>query len=254
MATTYPAFDYDTSGKQYAQFRQTDPRIAAQIAEALGNARTVLNMGAGAGSYEPQDRYVVAIEPSSVMRQQRIARGKMPALIGSAETIPFDDKSFDAAMAMVTIHHWPDMQKGLQELRRISRDQVLILTFDPDALDQFWNVHYFPELIEVERARYPAVKLITDALGGQSTVLDIAIPLDCCDGFQEAFYGRPEAFLDKEVRQAQSAWGFLAPGLEDILVARLAAALRSGDWDKKYGHFRTQASFTGALRLVIARP
>lgn len=254
MATNYPAFDYDTSGKQYAQFRQTDPRIAAQIEEALGEAGTILNMGAGAGSYEPKDRYVVAIEPSSVMRQQRIARGKMPALIGSADAIPFDDKSFDAAMAMVTIHHWPDMQKGLQELRRVSRDQVLILTFDPDALDQFWNARYFPELIEVERARYPSIKFITDALGGQSSVQDITIPLDCCDGFQEAFYGRPEAFLDKGVRQAQSAWGFMAPGLEDILVARLAEELRSGDWDKKYAHFRTQASFTGALRLVIARP
>ena len=254
MANTYPAFDYDTSGKEYAKFRQTDPRIAAHIYMALGNANTILNMGAGAGSYEPEDRYVVAIEPSLAMRAQRIARGKMPALTGTADAIPFDDNSFDAAMAMVTLHHWPDMQKGLQELRRVSRNQVLILTFDPDALHQFWNAQYFPELIEVEKARYPSIPFITDALGGQTTVQQIAVPLDCSDGFQEAFYGRPEAFLDKDIRQAQSAWKFLAPGLEDKLVARLATELSSGDWDKKYGHFRTQATFTCALRLIIATP
>lgn len=254
MENTYPAFDYDTSGKEYAKFRQTDPRIAAPIHEALGNANTILNMGAGAGSYEPEGRYVVAIEPSLAMRTQRIARGKMPAIIGTADAIPFDDNSFDAAMAMVTLHHWPDMQKGLQELRRVSRNQVLILTFDPDALHQFWNAQYFPELIEVEKARYPSIQFITDALGGQTTVQEIAVPLDCSDGFQEAFYGRPEAFLDKNIRQAQSAWKFLSPGLEDTLVARLAADLNSGDWDKKYGHFRTQPEFTCALRLIIATP
>lgn len=254
MAVNYPAFDYDASGQEYAQVRQTDPRIAAYIHKALGAAQTLLNMGAGAGSYEPEDRYVVAVEPSAVMREQRRAKGKMPAIIGSADAIPFDDNSFDAAMAMVTIHHWPDMQKGLQELRRVSRNQVLILTFDPDALDLFWNAGYFPELIAIEKARYPSIDFISRALGGKITVQEIPVPLDCSDGFQEAFYGRPEAFLDHKIRQAQSAWGFLAPGLEAQLAARLATELRSGEWDKKYGHFRTQATFTGALRLIIAQP
>jgi SAM-dependent methyltransferase len=254
MAVNYPAFDYDASGQEYAQVRQTDPRIAAYIHKALGDAQTLLNMGAGAGSYEPEDRYVVAIEPSSVMRKQRSIKGIKPAIIGSADAIPFDDKSFDAAMAMVTIHHWPDMQKGLQELRRISRNQVLILTFDPDALDLFWNASYFPELIAVEKARYPSIDFISRALGGQITVQEIAIPLDCSDGFQEAFYGRPEAFLDHKIRKAQSAWSFLPPGLEKQLAERLAKELQSGEWDKKYGHFRTQPTFTGALRLIIAQP
>ena len=188
------------------------------------------------------------------MREQRSAKGKRPAIIGSADAIPFDDNSFDAAMAMVTIHHWPDMQKGLQELRRVSRNQVLILTFDPDALDLFWNAQYFPELIAVEKARYPSIDFITQALGGQITVQKIPVPPDCSDGFQEAFYARPEAFLDQKIRQAQSAWGFLAPGLEAQLVERLATALSSGQWDARYGHFRTQATFTGALRLIVAQP
>lgn len=249
-----PAFDYDAAGQGYARIRQTDPRIAAYIHEALGAAASVLNMGAGAGSYEPEDRYVIAVEPSSVMRQQRNANGKRPALNGSADAIPFDDDSFDAAMAMVTVHHWPDLQKGLSELRRVSRGPVLILTFDPDALDRFWNARYFPELIAIERARYPAIAAIAAALGGKVSVQEIPVPLDCTDGFQEAFYGRPEAFLDPAVRKAQSAWGFLPEGLEATLVARLAADLASGDWDKQYGHFRQQPHFTCALRLVTAIP
>lgn len=254
MHTDNPAFDYNASGQDYAQFRQTDPRIAAYIHRALGDAVTLLNMGAGAGSYEPDDRYVVAIEPSAVMREQRRARGKRPALIGTAGNIPFDDQSFDAAMAMVTLHHWPDRHQGLRELRRVSRGPVLVLTFDPDALDRFWNARYFPELVAVEQARYPSIASICASLGGNTTVQAIPVPLDCTDGFQEAFYGRPEAFLDPAVRKAQSAWGFLPEGLEAVLVQRLAGALASGDWDRQYGHFRQQPDFTCALRLITAMP
>lgn len=249
-----PAFNYDQLGQSYSGYRRTDPRIAAYVYAALGNAKTVLNVGAGAGSYEPENRYVVALEPSAVMRAQRKANGKIPAIIGTADSLPFDEDSFDASMAMVTIHHWPDIQKGLQQLRRVTKEQVLIMTFDPEALDNFWNVHYFPELIEVEKARYPTIDFITDTLGGNCDVQSIPIPLDCVDGFQEAFYGRPEAFLEKEVRLAQSAWGFLPEGMEEQLVKRLADDLSSGEWDKRYGHFRIQPSFTCALRLIIARP
>lgn len=254
MEITNPAFNYDKLGQKYSGYRQTDPRIAAYINEALGTAKTVLNVGAGAGSYEPADRYIVAVEPSFVMRSQRQANNRVPAIIGNAGSLPFDYKSFDASMAIVTVHHWPDMAKGLRELRRVTKGQVLIMTFDPRALDNFWNARYFPELIEVEKLRYPTIEFIVETLGGNCEIQPIPIPLDCTDGFQEAFYGRPEAFLEKEVRLSQSAWGFLSEEVEDRLVKALADDLKSGAWDKKYGHFRTQASFTCALRLIIAWP
>ena len=249
-----PSFNYDQPGLRYAGHRRTDPRIAARVHAVMAEARTILNIGAGAGSYEPDDRYVVAIEPSAAMRAQRQEQGKVPAIAGSAGSLPFDDGAFDASMAMVTIHHWPDIEAGLRELRRVSRGPVVIMTFDPEALNSFWNAHYFPELIAVEKQRYPAIGSITDCLGGSCEVQKIPVPLDCTDGFQEAFYGRPEAFLNPEVRRAQSAWGFLPQGLEDELVTRLAGDLASGAWDRKYGVFRRMPDFTCALRLIVGRP
>jgi SAM-dependent methyltransferase len=254
MKIENPAFDYDQFGQKYSGHRQTDPRIADYVLKALGAAKTVLNVGAGAGSYEPNGKYVVAVEPSEVMRQQRITNGKVPAINAKANSLPFDDKAFDAAMAMVTIHHWPDIDKGLKELRRVTKNQVVIMTFDPDALDLFWNAIYFPELIAVEKARYPQIEAINESLGGNCEIIPIPIPLDCVDGFQEAFYGRPEAFLNKEVRLSQSAWGFLADGMEDELVARLKSDLESGKWDSEFGHFRKQEYFTCALRLIVSKP
>jgi SAM-dependent methyltransferase len=188
------------------------------------------------------------------MRSQRTKNNRVPAINAKADHLPFDDHAFDASMAMVTVHHWPDIDKGLKELRRVTKNQVIIMSFDPGQLDNFWNAQYFPELIAVERARYPTIGLIKNSLGGNCRVIPVPIPLDCVDGFQEAFYGRPEAFLQKEVRQAQSAWGFLEPGLEEQLVKRLADDLASGEWDKKYGHYRREPSFTCALRLVVSEP
>lgn len=254
MKIENPAFDYDTHGQKYSGYRQTDPGIAEYVTKALADAKTILNVGAGAGSYEPTDRYVVAVEPSVVMRRQRIKNGKTPAINAKADYLPFDDNSFDASMAMVTVHHWPDINKGLKELRRVTKNQVVIMTFDPTCLDNFWNATYFPELIEVEKARYPTIDLIKASLGGTCEVVPIPIPLDCVDGFQEAFYGRPEAFLEKEVRLSQSAWGFLPAGLEDKLVKALADDLKSGEWDRKYGHFRSAPTFTCALRLIVSHP
>ncbi|KAA5532524.1 class I SAM-dependent methyltransferase [Taibaiella lutea] len=254
MKIADPAFNYDKFGHTYSGHRQTDPRIAAYVNTALEHAKTILNVGAGGGSYEPDDHYVVAVEPSFVMREQRKANNKVPGINAKADHLPFDDNAFDASMAMVTVHHWPDIAKGLQELRRVTKEQVIIMTFDPDALDEFWNAQYFPELIAVEKARYPTVDFISNALGGNIEVIPVPIPLDCTDGFQEAFYGRPEAFLQKEVRQSQSAWGFLPEATASELVKRLEDDLLSGEWNRKYGHFRTQAFFTGALRLIISRP
>ncbi|MBK8365270.1 MAG: class I SAM-dependent methyltransferase [Bacteroidetes bacterium] len=252
MKIPNPAFNYDTHGQKYSGQRKTDPRIAAYVHNALADSETVINIGAGSGSYEPEDKYVIAVEPSITMRTQRIANGKIPAINAKADSLPFDDRSFDAAMAMVTVHHWPDIEKGISEIRRVTKKRIVIMTFDPDALDDFWNVNYFPQLIEIERARYPSITRLQKALSAKTEVIKIPIPLDCVDGFQEAYYGRPEAFLEKEVRMAQSAWGFLSAELEEKYIQNLSNDLQSGAWDKKFGHFRTQPNFTGALRLIVA--
>ncbi len=252
MKIENPAFNYDKLGHKYSGHRQTEPKIAEYVNRALGNAKTVLNVGAGSGSYEPTDRYVVAVEPSFVMRMQRLKNNIIPAINAKADQLPFDDHSFDASMAMITIHHWPDIDKGLKELRRVTKERVIIMTFDPDSLDNFWNANYFPELIAVEKARYPTIDFIKNSLGGNCEVVEIPIPLNCIDGFQEAFYGRPEAFLEKEVRLSQSAWGFLSEEVQNRLVKTLKDDLQSGEWDKKYAHYRTQPFFTCALRLIIS--
>jgi ubiquinone/menaquinone biosynthesis C-methylase UbiE len=246
-------FDYDTHGSGYSVLRRTDPRIAKYVHAALGAARTVLNVGAGAGSYEPTDREVTAVEPSASMRAQRPAH-LTEAIDGVAEDLPFEDSSFDAVMATVTVHQWPDADKGLRELRRVSRGPVVILTFDGDLQDQFWLNDYVPELIEVERRRYPKIRHITQVLGGTTTVLPMPIPIDCVDGFTEAYYARPERFLDAAVRKSQSAWIFLEPGVESRAVAHLEADLGSGEWDRGHSALRTLPEFVGSLRLITAYP
>jgi len=246
-------FDYEAHGTGYAAVRRPDPRIGARVHAALGAARTVVNVGAGAGSYEPEDRPVVAVEPSAAMRAQR-ARSLLPAVDATAERLPFDDGAFDAAMAMVTIHQWSDLDRGLRELRRVARGPVVILTFDGDALDRLWLAEYAPELVVAEARRMPPIDRVLGALGGTATVAEVPIPLDCTDGFTEAFYGRPERFLDPAVRRAQSAWGFVAPGVEDRAVAALRHDLEHGAWDARFGALRTQPEFVGAVRLVVATP
>ncbi len=247
-------YNYDIPGQQYSRFRQTELQIAKYIEAALGEARTIINIGAGTGSYESESRYIIAVEPSAMMRAGRLNKGLPPAINASAEALPFDDQSFDAATALLTIHHWPDISKGLNEVRRITRGRIIVMTYDPNALDVYWNASYFPEVIEVERRRYPSIQSISGWIGGDCEVREIPIPLHCNDGFQEAFYGRPEAFLSKEVRSGMSAWGFIPEDQQEIIVKRLSSALSSGEWDKKYGHLRTQPFFKGALRLIIGNP
>jgi SAM-dependent methyltransferase len=246
-------FDYDRGGRTYTSHRRADPRIAAMVHGALGEARTVVNVGAGTGSYEPDDRDVVAVEPSPGMRSRRPAHGA-PAVAGVAEALPFDDDAFDAAMAMVTLHQWPDQARGLAEMRRVARGPVVILTFDADVLGQFWLAHYVPELIEAERRRYPTPSWICSVLGGRTEVAAVPVPVDCTDGWTEAYYARPERFLDEGVRRAQSAWAFFDPAVEDRFVRHLAADLDSGEWTRRFGHHRELPAFHGSLRLVTAWP
>jgi SAM-dependent methyltransferase len=246
-------FDYKRHGAAYATQRRTDPRIAAAVHAALGRARTVLDVGAGAGSYEPEDRHVVAVEPSSAMRAER-PRGSAPAVIAVAEELPFDTGAFDAAMATVTVHQWSDLDRGLAELRRVTRGPVVILTFDPDALERYWLADYAPEVIAAERRRQPPIKRLVPALGDRTEVRTVPIPVDCVDGFKEAFFARPECFLDAEVRKAQSSWSFVEPAVAARALARLRDDLESGAWDARYGALRRQSQYHGSLRLLVGMP
>jgi SAM-dependent methyltransferase len=253
MAARAGDFDYEAKGAGYASHRQPDPTIAALIKDALGTAHTVLNVGAGAGSYEPMDRDVVALEPSVTMRAQRPPH-LSEAMDGIAEELPFANDSFEAAMATVTIHQWTDPEKGLREMRRVSTGPVVILTFDGDALDTFWLAHYAPSLIDAERRRYPKLSAIAEALGGDVTIIEVPIPRDCPDGFTEAFYARPEAFLRDEVRRAQSAWSFVSDSEQRECVNSLRSDLASGEWDRVNGWLRNEPFFIGSLRLIVAVP
>jgi SAM-dependent methyltransferase len=242
--------DYELHGRTYARHRRADPRIAAHIHAALGDARTVLNVGAGAGSYEPTDRWVLAVEPSATMRAQRPADAA-PAIAAKAEALPFDDDTFDAAMACVTIHHWQAPERGLAELRRVARGPVVVFTFELDYLPA-WQHDYLREGIAKEQPRFPPLATIAAALGGQTRVEHIPTPGDCTDGFFEAYWRRPEALLHAEVRASQSVWALLDNDVEERMVQRLAQALRSGAWDAEHGHLRAQENLNGALRLVIS--
>ena len=197
--------DYEHHGRSYARHRRADPRIAARIHAALGDARTVVNVGAGAGSYEPDDRWVLAVEPSSTMRAQR-SPGAAPAIAASAEALPLDDDCVDAAMACVTVHHWGSLAAGLAELRRVAREKVVVFTFELEHLPA-WQLEFLHEGLERERARFPALDDIAAALGERTRIERIPTPGDCEDGFFEAFWRRPEALLDPEIRASQSISG-----------------------------------------------
>ncbi|MCP2163420.1 class I SAM-dependent methyltransferase [Goodfellowiella coeruleoviolacea] len=245
--------DYGSIGTNYAVYRRPDPRIAEAISRALGQARTVLNVGAGAGSYESVARQVTAVEPAAAMRAQRPA--DLPEAIDAvAEDVPFADNTFDAAMTTFSVHQWSDVAAGLREMRRVATGPVLVLTCDPQRVRDFWLHEYAPLVLDTEARRYPAIEDITRILGGTVTVEPVPIPLDCTDGFNEAYYGRPERLLDPGARQACSAWSFVAEATRAHYVDQLRADLDSGAWDQRHGHLRRQPEFTGSLVLVRALP
>lgn len=237
---------YDTIGIDYAQLRKPDPRIAAQINRALGSARTVLNVGAGAGSYEPADRDVVALEPSAEMISQRLA-GSAPAIQGSAGSMPFPNQSFDAVMGVLTIHHWPDQQQGLREMCRVARERVVLLTFDPAARP--WLTDYLPELAELDEAAMPSLEKLAEWLG-PITVEPVLVPRDCTDGFLYAYWGRPAAYLDPRIRKGSSSFWKIQRA--DAGFSRLAEDLRSGAWEQRYGSLLEQENYDAGYRLVVS--
>lgn len=245
--------DYSSIGTGYAAYRRPDPRLMAAITAAIEPARTLINVGAGAGSYEPTDLDVTPVEPSASMRAQR-PPSLAEAIEGTAEDLPFADQAFDGALASFTVHQWTDLTAGLRELRRVTRGPVVVLTCDPAALDRFWLHEYAPEVIATEARRYPAPDTIGSILGGRVSITAVPIPLDCTDGFGEAYYGRPEALLDPGARRANSAWSFVGPAVAERFETDLRNDLESGAWDAKHGHLRSQATFDGSLRLIVALP
>ena len=237
---------YDTIGVDYSTLRKSDPHITAAIEAGLGDAETVVNVGAGAGSYEPADRRVTAVEPSQEMISQRVNAN--PVIQGVAEDLPFDDNAFDAAMATLTVHHWTDKQKGLAEMRRVARERVVILTFDAH-FDGFWLVDYFPALQELDKQQMPLMSDYGDWLGPVE-ISEVPIPAECTDGFLCAYWQRPEAYLDEKIRTAISSFwkiGDLTEGL-----ARLEADLNSGRWEDRYGQLRGLQSLDCGYRLVVS--
>lgn len=239
---------YDTIGVNYADLRRPDPRIAAAIHSALGDAQSVLNVGAGTGSYEPPDRSVTAVEPSAQMIAKRLANAA-PAIQASAEALPFVDASFDAAMAVLTIHHWADKAKGLSEMRRVSRGPVVLLTFDPEQRP--WLTDYLPALAELDRAQMPSMADYARWLGPVD-VQPLPIPHDCTDGFLYAWWRRPEAYLDPRLRSGSSSFWALGDAAEKGLV-QLAEDLASGAWQRCYAQIMAQDEYDAGYRLVIAR-
>lgn len=238
---------YDRIGAGYARHRRADPRIARQVSGALGDAGRVVNVGAGTGSYEPVDRAVVAVEPSAVMVAQRPAAAA-PAVRAVAEDLPFADGSFDAAMAVITVHHWTDLDAGLAELCRVA-PRVVVLTFDPAIHFGYWLFDYLPEARQLPSAAGPPVDDLARRLGARSEV--VAVPADCVDGFNWAYWRRPEAYLDAEVRACISGLAQLPTPVVEAAVARLAADLADGAWDARYGQLRRLEQIDGGFRLLV---
>ena len=245
--------DYGAIGSAYSRYRRPDPRIAAVIADALGESRTVLNVGAGTGSYEPQGREVTAVEPSAAMRAQRPEH--LPrAVDATAEQLPFADGAFDAAMATFSVHQWKDPAAGLREMRRVTRGPVVVLTCDPRRVEEFWLAEYAPEILAAEARRYLALEDLAAGLGGRVSTSTVLIPQGCTDGFTEAYYGRPESLLDAEAQLACSAWSLVEPAVIDRFTRHLAADLLDGTWDAAHGALRTRPRYEGSLVLLVSQP
>lgn len=242
---------YDAIGGAYTRTRRTEPRIAARIWDALGDARTVLNVGAGTGSYEPTDRDVTAVEPSAVMRAQRPA-GAAPCVAAAAESLPFSDQSFDAAMAVSTVHHWRDPIAGLREMQRVAR-RVIVLTFDASESvlrHQFWLTRdYLPEFAGLF-TEWPTLSGLADAIGAYAE--PVLIPWDCADGLFEAYWRRPEAYLEDHVRRAMSVWTRIGPDAEQRAVRSLHDDLASGRWAERNRDLLALEAAELGLRLLVA--
>jgi SAM-dependent methyltransferase len=246
---------YERIGHGYARLRREDPRIAARIESALGGARTVVNVGAGAGSYEPRGRYVVPIEPSDVMAAQR-PPDLPPAIRATAGRLPLRDHSVDAAMAILTVHHWDqEREAGVRELRRVARGPVVILTYLPEVSNRMWLVRdYVPEVGAMDERIFPGVGQLASWLGGDTHVETLPIHRDSPDWMFGSFWAHPERVLEPEARNVTSGFARLPDTIVRRVEAALSADLHSGEWDRRHGHLRKLESLDVGLRLVVGRP
>jgi SAM-dependent methyltransferase len=242
---------YDRIGRGYATIRRGDRRIAARIEAAVGGARSVLNVGAGAGSYEPAGREVTAVEPSAEMIAQRPA-GAAPVVQAKAESLPFEDDSFDAAMAVLTAHHWDDLNAGLSEMSRVARQRLVIVTFDPEALENLWiTADYFPEMLTLRRPSGASSRNLATMLP-RATSSPLPVPRDCTDHFFAALWARPELLFEAEVVRPMWVWQSISEDSRRAGTERLAADLQSGAWEERYGHLRGIDELDVGLRLVVS--
>lgn len=246
---------YDRIGVGYGEIRRPDRRIATQIETALGDTHTVLNVGAGTGCYEPLNREVTAVEPSAEMIAQRPS-GSFPVVQASAEELPFGNDSFDAAMAILSDHHWRGRAEGLREMGRVARQRVLILNADPSLVACFWLTQdYLPGVMGLIPEQYRQAGYWRQELRrllGEVTVCVVPVPRDCRDGFYQAYWDRPRAYLDARVRRGISIFHRL-PGPEvRIAMEHLARDIDDGTWQERHGDLHTKAELDVGLRLVVA--
>lgn len=253
--TAFPAHGprYEEIGAGYARMRREDPALRERIHAALGDARTVVNVGAGAGSYEPTDRHVVAIEPSDVMAAQRSPE-LAPAIRAGAGSLPLRDDAVDAAMAILTIHHWDaEQQDGVRELRRVARGPVVIVTYDPRVSAEMWLMRdYLPEVAEMDNRIFPVTELLLEWLGG-GEVTPLPIPRDTPDWTLGSFWAHPERVLDKQARAATSGFARMDAAVVERVVDAVRADLADGTWDARNGDLRALDALDVGMRLVVAR-
>ena len=244
---------YDTIGHGYAQTRREDPRFRARIHAALGSARTVVNVGAGAGAYEPRDRHVIAIEPSDVMAAQR-SNDLAPAIRAFAGSIPLRDRSVDAAMAVLSVHHWDaEREKGVRELRRVARGAVVILTYDATVSGAMWLMaDYLPEVAALDLRIFPPPEQLAEWLGGDVRIDTVPIPRDTPEWMLGSFWAHPERVLDANARSATSGFARMSTQVVDRVVSEVSRDLASGLWDDRHGHLRSFEALDVGLRLVVA--
>jgi SAM-dependent methyltransferase len=242
---------YDKIGAGYSVTRLPDPRIADRIIQALGDSESVVNVGAGAGSYEPRDRMVIAVEPSATMIRQRPV-GSAPVIQGAAEGLPLVDGAVDSALAILTVHHWTDPARGFAEMRRVAQSRVVILTWDQDVWESFWLIReYLPFVRDLDRRRALAIADVVSALGG-CQILSVPIPHDCIDGFHGAFWRRPEAYLDPQVRSGISTFAAMPRDECDEGLRRLAADIQSGVWKDRHLNLFDVDELDLGYRLIVA--
>jgi len=240
---------YDRLGRGYSNTRRADPSIARRIVGALGDARSVINVGAGAGSYEPTDREVTAVEPSTEMIAQR-PPGAAPVVLASAESLPFDDDAFDAALAVLTAHHWTDLDTGLAEMQRVARERIVLMTFDSNALEDLWiAADYFPEILQLKRRSGASSRDLVAELPGAASS-PVPVPGDCTDLFFAALWARPELLFEEEIVRPMWVWQSISEEARRVGRERLAADLESGAWEDRYGHLRALDELDVGLRLV----